>query len=43
MRHADLLREVTAVIAKPASAPSSVVPGMGVWPRGRVGVCLVVG
>ena len=46
MRHADLLREATAVIATPASAPCMILqcgPGMGVWPCGRVGVCLVVG
>ena len=40
MRHAGLRREVTAVIAKPASVPCMilccVVPGMGVWACGSV-------
>ena len=40
MRHADLLREATAGVAKPASAPCMIilqcgtVLGMGVWPCG---------
>ena len=42
MRHADLRRKATAVLAKPASAPCMilccVVPGVGVWVCGRVGV-----
>ena len=39
MRHADLRREATAVMAKPASAllyDSAVVPGTGVWACGYV-------
>ena len=49
MRHADLLREATAVIATPASAPCMILQCgtwygfVAVWPCGRVGVCLVVG
>ena len=40
MRHADLRREATAVIAKPASSPCMilccVVLGVGVWAYGCV-------
>ena len=40
MRHADLRRKGTAVIAKPGSAPCMilcyVVPGMGAWACGCV-------
>ena len=44
MRHADLRREATAVIAKPASALLyDTVVWYLVWVCGRVGVCLVVG
>ena len=44
MRHADLLREATAVIATPASAPCMILQCgtwyglVAVWPCGRVGV-----
>ena len=41
MHHADLLREATAVIATPASAPCMILQcgtWYGVWPCGRVGV-----
>ena len=47
MHHADLLREATAVIAKPAPAPCMILlcgtwyGCVAVWPCGRV--CLVVG
>ena len=49
MRHADLLREATSVIAEPASAPCTILQCgiwygcVAVWSCGRVGVCLVVG
>ena len=47
MRHADLRREATAVIAKPASALCMilccVVPGVGVWACGCVGMCVCGG
>ena len=50
MRHADLRREATAVIAKQASAPCMDTVLCGTWCGcvdvrvcGRVGVCLVVG
>ena len=44
MRHADLRREATAVIAKPASALlHDTAAWYLVWVFGRVGVCLVVG
>ena len=46
MRHADLLREATAVIATPASAPCIILQCgtwygcVAVWPCGCVCVCL---
>ena len=45
MRHADLLREATEVIVKPASAPYMLLlcDNWYVWVCGRVGVSLVVG
>ena len=50
MRHAELLREATAGIAKPSSASCMIILQCGtwygcvaVWPCGRVGVYLVVG
>ena len=44
MRHADLRRESTAVIGKPASALLyDTAVWYLVWVRGRVGVCFAVG
>ena len=44
MRHADVRREATAVIGKPASARLfDTAVWYLVWACGRVGVCLVVG
>ena len=36
MPHADLRREATVVIAKPALAPCMMIAGMGVWACGCV-------